>query len=95
MVTLNDMLNIISGDKLIEIKTETETIFKGYKGNAERESAVIAAGDREVEKFSLVPEISRRGQSEKLLPVTPANAEHYLFADLNVYHRYTYKLKSE
>lgn len=96
MVTLNDMLNLINDSKLIEIKTAEKTIFKGYKGNMQHCKEIAAAGARIVEEFKVIPEISRRDKpSTELLPVTELNAGQFNFADLRVWLRYTYILKSE
>lgn len=96
MIIFKELFDLISNDKLVEIKTPEAAIFKGYKGNAIRDPAVIAVGEREVINFSVVPEISRRDRpSDELIECTELNCGRFNYADLRHWDRYTYTLKNE
>ena len=92
---LKEHIALIKNANLLHIKDDTDTLYKGYKGNLEHLEQVEELAEREVVAFSVVPEISKREEPSNILPITEINCGQYNYGDLRVRLFYTYSLSKE
>lgn len=92
---LKEHIALINNANLIHLRSGTETLYKGYKGNVVHMEDVEEVTEREVVAFSVIPEISKRNAPDNILPITELNCGQYNYGDLRVRLFYTYSLSKE
>ena len=95
-MTLGEHLEVIrSGAVVLEIKDETEVIYKGFKGCLEYYQEAVKALDRKVSAFTLRTEARKRNdpQDAERTILTELNCGQFNFADLFIELVYSYELE--